>query len=471
VSLVELATQGPFQLVSRGVDAMAHDIHQAAERQGRHIRRLARAYGPQSAIEAAETKSGIVMPGDDLQAQLARATDSKWWRRNLTREIGWRREPVYTQIAPTKIDIVTQQALDAYRTSVRRRTNFLRRQFVAPTDGGDPLALDDLTKDRDRTRYAELMARATAIAKISAQDGLEPRFVTITTPSRMHPTTTAGGNGQRRNRRYDQTSPKAAHRWFQRGWKLLRSALNHRNIDFPFVLTAQPNTDSCPHYHLVAWAVPDDWPTVEQLLRKHFWYCEPDDQAAPDQRVRIDTVEDDPESEPSGVMEKIGYAVRMLRDHAEGSVGERNVAWAKLHGIRLFRTSRTHATLRRFCRRRDLDLSSLGPEASAAQASVRQGDDVAFLRHAETAGLKLTYAYAENAYGEMVKRPYGVTAAGKSTAPERRWHKAENPLNPPLRTVMHEVSRGDAFGSADELKASNGDIQETHPPTGPPTNA
>lgn len=433
--------------------AMATDLVGRAEgAQGTvRVRYRALAGRHRAGIAAAARIAGRPIPGATAATQWERVTDPGWWRRHLRGEIRWRTEAVWATIAPAGIRWVCPDGLAEHRDTRRAQATWLAAHQMVPGDGGEPVGLDKLAEGRDRRRYAELLARSAGIAENAEDAGMQPRLLTITVPSRMHPTTSAGGR-RRPNPRYDGTTVRAAHRWAMDGWARWRTALDRRDIDIQWAIGAQPHRDGCPHYHAVVWARPDDWGEVERLAERYWWRCEPDAHATVDRRIDIRPCHGGPAGAVAYLSRMIAYIARHVDDSPDApdatAEAEATTAWASAHRIRRYRTSETHATVWRLLRRGDVDVAPLGADAVAAQAAARGDRDAGrrpdyaeFVRRVRAAGIRPAYRTARGRYGDPCHRLVGVQADRVVVVPSRTWTIQRKSLISQARTVVQQVPR------------------------------
>lgn len=417
------------------------------------------------ALAVAEEFSGITISGRDDTARWQRATDPAWWRGRLRGEIRQRREAVWARIDPTNVKWISPDGLSEYRSAQRAQAQWLANHEMVD-QFGERIGLDTLAEGRGGRRYSELLARTAGLAKVAADAGMEPRLLTITTPSRMHPTTSAGGH-RRQNSNYDETIVREAHRWAMDAWARWRAALGRRGIDTLWAIGAQPHHDGTPHYHAVVWAQAADWPEVERLAVYYWWSSEPDAHSTADRRIRCDSICNGHTGAVAYLARVVAYVARQVDVGPHADEAEAASAWASAHGIRRYRTSETHATVWRYLRRRDMDVSVLGSDAVKAQKAARNGDYAKFLVHRAAADLRPAYRDATNRYSEPARALVGIQGRGIVVIPTRTWRLARKAPSSDPRTVMQEEPRA-TFDASDYQESELEHLLKTDPKTGPP---
>lgn len=462
--------------VGDGLDA--DDVQVRASAKALAARPAASPLPSQLALRRLERIAGVQIPGQHEQARWLRASDPGWWKRQIQREIRHRTEALWAIVAPTAVKWVSPDGLTNYRKCQDAQTSWLASHCIEDQHG-IRVGLDVLAEGREGRRYAELLARTAGIAKLAKDQAMTPALITITCPSRMHATTSAGRDQRRRpNPKYDQTSVRESHQWAMSRWAKWRSALKRRGIEVFWCIGVQPHLDGTPHYHAMIWAAESDWAEIRRLAIHYWWDCEPDPDASVDRRIRIDPVKGGHGGAVAYLARVVAYVARTVNG-PDATEAEHATAWASRHNIRRYRTSETHSTIWRYLRRRDLDVTPMGNDAIAAQAAARgnpeadrRPDYAEFLRRRQAAGLTVAYVEQQNQYAETVKRPVGVkNAAGLQIVPSRKWTivPKRQALSP--RTVIQEEPRAGRSGPPESLNQALERLLAQQPATGPPLAA
>lgn len=367
-----------------------------------------------------------------------RSMDPYYWRRQL-RWIIRGCEVAWIILAPESLAYVSPDALRLSReideTAQWQAENC---EFGQQGDPDTSISAAGLAPaEAAKRRYAELNARTVGISQLAAEeDRTLAILITLTCPSHMHPTTTAGGGERRPNPNYDgvtlpNIAPSAAWKtsgaleksaagWFQGQWKRLRSAAKRRGVLKYWVLGVQPHKDQTPHWHLVAWVTSAEVVVVEELLRRYY-------QPESGHQIDIEVLGDAQKGMKHAInytIRGVGYAARGIGGRGEDDTDEANdaariTAYTRAWGLRRIRTSHSKATVWRYLRRKDMPAMP-GTAAEAAQAA-RDGDFAAFIR--ASGGLKPALIDARNRYGEPVRRVVGVRDLESNAVyvPKTRW--------------------------------------------------
>ena len=268
---------------------------------------------------------------------------------------------------------------------------------------GFPISLPT-PADIARRAHARMFRTASYIAKRAADAGATQAVaVTITLPSRFHPSTTAEGS-RIPNPRYDGSTPRDGKIFFDKRWALFDNQCRRLGVKRDYIIAAEPHKDETPHWHGVFWT--NNAQELKRLLLQYFYYtAEPGDGAA-DVRVRVHILKD--------AGEALAYASKTLAYVAKHQSGEndgrfaeeaaRSQAWARAWGMRRLRKSGVGTTLYEYLRRLDAD-DMADDDARAIVNAARRGDMYEALRHGR---FEMRYVMASNRYGEPARRCDGV---------------------------------------------------------------
>jgi len=272
------------------------------------------------------------IPGDNLKCQIARVKDPLWWRRQIRKRLRRARENAWITAAPTKIKYCSADGLVESHLQNLAEEAWRGEHCAISNDG---IAVDiPSTEKSTKMRYAEMHARTNGLAKLAQDAGLSPRFVTITCPAYMHPTTTAGGP-RHKNDGWDGTGPGEAKGHLLGQWSKFRAWMKRRDIQTFWVRVLEPHTDSTPHMHIAMWAAEDEWDNIEKALRRYYLdKFAPDEPNAAIRRVSVERLR-------CGHKGAISYALKYAMKHTTGGdkkspETEAAQAWRRAWGARAF---------------------------------------------------------------------------------------------------------------------------------------
>lgn len=300
---------------------------------------------------------GIIMPRPAKApwgwgAWCARVTDPRWWVRKLAVADARREERRRIRAGEVRRGrelYCSDTAVHRWRQSKAAALEYAE-QCVVFNDDADVLLLADMAArslSNPANRRAEMFTRIRGMEEYATDQGDVAVFVTVTCPSRMHPT----------SERYDGTTPKQASDYLCRQWARARAALARGAKDRPPVdaygmRIAEPHHDGCPHWHALFWVKPDHLPIFKDLLTRYALQVDGGEAGAAAHRI---TFEDIDPARGSAVGYLAKYIAKNIdgRKQDGGSIGdaidddgvsdgdaaekvERVLAWASLWGIRQF---------------------------------------------------------------------------------------------------------------------------------------
>ncbi|MGJ0580959.1 replication endonuclease, partial [Xenorhabdus bovienii] len=103
-------------------------------------------------------------------------------------------------------------------------------------------------------RRMELMAQIAGIERVATARGDIGMFITITTPSKYHPTRQMGKDKiavLNSNWADEAYTPKDGQRYLVRVWAKIRTAFKDAGLNVYGVRVVEPHHDGTPHWHLL----------------------------------------------------------------------------------------------------------------------------------------------------------------------------------------------------------------------------
>lgn len=350
-----------------------------------------------------------------VKRAIRRLDDHTFVRRAARRR--WRQDRSLRMMRnyPLGTDYATSVDLSMYRAAAVRWDIYRQTVVIRSSDGS---ILDLPTPEQcNRRNYAKLIAQGRGWATFANEAGKEARLVTITLPPAYHPTTTAGDGKRRPNETYSGISPREAHETLHRQFRLfcrdLGGGRGHLDIDFDFMRAVQPHLDGCPHWHLVIFGSPSDWPAIIERLRRRFVDEIADvTGATTKRRIKIDRIKGGVGGALAYVSRALAYITRAVEGAKDAAEAERTAAWASTWGIRRYEFSgSSFSTLWRMMGRREF-ADTKAPELVDAVAARRlpKGDFRAFSMAVRREGLTPLYLPSQNQYGEPTQKLAGIRA-------------------------------------------------------------
>lgn len=123
-------------------------------------------------------------------------------------------------------------------------------------------------------RRMELMNTIAGIERYAASVGDVGMFITLTTPSKYHPTRQVGkGNSKtvQLNHGWNDTAftPKDGQRYLCRIWSLMRTAFKDNDLEVYGMRVVEPHHDGTPHWHMMLFCKPGQRKTINEIMRRY----------------------------------------------------------------------------------------------------------------------------------------------------------------------------------------------------------
>ncbi len=324
---------------------------QAAETEG-SFHELFYKFGKSKALEFLQKEAAFAgyefTEWDDMDKVLgmaARMFTAPWWARQakrqwvvveqILRECG----QVHRKASP----YVSSFGLNKFRIQQQNNRAFLEG-WEAVNDQGQAFTLAQLSEkgiSNPNNRKAELMVRIRGFEEMAAEFGHESYFVTVTCPSKYHPT-----SGGRRNRKYlkaDCPTVRAAQTYLNTVWRRFRAYCKNHDISFYGLRTVEPHHDGCPHWHLITFVKPEQSKAFLEAFERYAMQEDGNERGASKHRftvVKIDPAKGTAAGYVAKYVAKNITGEHIDTDNETGRSGsdaaERITAWARLNRIRQF---------------------------------------------------------------------------------------------------------------------------------------
>jgi len=376
----------------------------------------------------------------DTCPMMARACDTRWWRRKL-RVLRNR----CTERAAMAVGYLGN-AREKYCSSVNvkgfARRDLMTRKMMRETrlisDDGEITLFDawQSSVSNPVNRLSEVVTRIKGHEKCGKARGDVCLFVTMTCPSRYHAKLATGEV----NQRWDGSTPRAAQGHLRATWANVRRRLNEQGVFMHGMRIAEPHHDGCAHWHMALWCKAHHESDVREVMRREALRVDGDEPGAASHRITFERIE---ESRGDVIAYMLKYLLKNLPvDDQETSVLTENreenknqsqnpleltneleksraSVWSRIWGIRQFQFfGSAPVTLWRVLRR--MAISSFGGAMrEVVEQCHRVGDRLAdysvFMREAvacrgafgvPVAGFEAVRAHSDavNCYGEAVSQ-------------------------------------------------------------------
>ncbi len=184
-------------------------------------------------------------------AAVARLRCPLWWRRQIRKAHARAVEAsaIALGFVGARADrYVSDETLKRREQQNRRNADTLAAT-VAENDEGQRFTLAELAATsvaNKAIRRGELITRIKGFEAIARDLGHVAVFVTLTAPSRFHPT-----SGGEPNPKHNGATPADAQANLSRAWARIRSQLARDGVAVYGFRIAEPHADACPHWHLL----------------------------------------------------------------------------------------------------------------------------------------------------------------------------------------------------------------------------
>jgi hypothetical protein len=284
-----------------------------------------------------------------VMAAVTRIEDPRWLARQLRNKASRALEAICRELG------MVQRNKAAYISEFSLRRYFYRQnsnrklleKLVATNDLGQQYTLAELADlgiSNPAIRRTELMVRLRGFETWAENDARAwtPWFLTLTTPSKYHPISGAGGHSKL-NPKFNGATPADAQQYLNKTWQRARAELGRQGVEYFGFRVAEPHHDGTPHWHLLLFVAKEHQSTLLKIMRTYALAEDGDEPGA--QKHRFEAVRIDPEKGSA-----TGYVAKYISKNVDGykvdtdnETGKaaplsaiRAGAWASIWGIRQF---------------------------------------------------------------------------------------------------------------------------------------
>jgi hypothetical protein len=195
-------------------------------------------------------------------SSVARLVNDEWWIRQLkAQRTQWRESLLIAvgEVSLQKSGYASKQAIRDVRARRLANMEYLKSCDLENIETGERIDLIDKVMgsiSNPEIRRMELMSTIAGIEKYASEVGHAGMFITITTPSKYHPTRMVGKKSERRvnfNHKWDEEafSPKDGQRYLVKIWGKMRTAFKDNGIKVYGMRVVEPHHDATPHWHMM----------------------------------------------------------------------------------------------------------------------------------------------------------------------------------------------------------------------------
>ena len=368
---------------------------------------------------------------DEITAQqiviaLAKLSDDKWWQNKLKRQWAFQREHLAIaagQVQKSASPYASRTCVGEWKEQKRKNREWLKNQCIENTDTGEQFELVfqvDKSNANPAIRRCELMIRMRGFEDIADEFGYCGAFITITAPSKFHAVHAKGGFIQN----WNGGTPRNTQKYLCNVWAKIRAKLNRENIKIFGFRVAEPHHDGTPHWHILAFMLPEHVGQVHYIMRTYALDEDGDEPGAQENRFKFVDIDKQRGSATGYIAKYISKNIDgyQLADEVDDETGQnlrdmaKNVsAWASRWGIRQFQQiGGAPVTVWRELRRlgsQKVDNPEIDPVLAAADA----GDWAAYTQlqggamvQRNNLRVRISYEEEQNQFEEEVKKIKGV---------------------------------------------------------------
>jgi len=372
-------------------------------------------------------------------ASLSRLVDAKWWERQLKAQRTRWREALLIAVGNVNRGASSYASKQAIRdVKARRQSNFdyLNSRELENVETGERFSLIDKVMasiSNPEIRRMELMTIVAGVQQAAEIKGDKGMFITITTPSKYHPTRTVGKNSPKVqfNHNWDEEAytPKDGQRYLVNLFSNIRTAFKDNGLQVYGVRVVEPHHDATPHWHMMLFTSKEQRQPVIDIMRRYAMAEDGDERGAAKNRFDCKHLN---KGGAAGYIAKYiaknidGYALDGERDHETGELLTKTAAavtaWASTWRIPQFQfIGLPSRGAWRECRKiRSISLADeFDDSVEAVRAAADAGDFAAYIlaqggtnvsRDDQTVRVARRVADELNAYDEEVQKIAGIYA-------------------------------------------------------------
>ncbi len=284
-------------------------------------------------------------------------------------------------------------------------------------------------------RRMELMNTIAGIERYAASVGDVGMFITLTTPSKYHPTRQVGKGDSKTvqfNHGWNETAytPKDGQRYLCRIWSLMRTAFKDNELEVYGMRVVEPHHDGTPHWHMMLFCKPGQRKAINEIMRRYALKEDGHEKGAAKQRFESRHLN---QGGAAGYIAKYiaknidGYALDGQLDHDTGKplkdTAAAVTAWASTWRIPQFKpiglpTMGAYRELRKLPRGVSI-ASEFDDRVEAARAAADEGDFERYIiaqgganmpRDAQAVRVARKVTDEVNEYEEDIERVVGIYA-------------------------------------------------------------
>lgn len=221
-------------------------------------------------VAAAVRRFGEPVPGETLEAQLARVIDPRYWRRFIVGRVRQALELLHLKlglIGAGARSYCSEQAQAQRRMQLQMQAQWLKETMVRAVIDGKTveIPLEQVAKGVQH-KLARLYAFIKAIDTLAVEANLTSALLTTTLEGEWH----ANPKHAKPDHRWNGATPQQANRELGQRFQNVRRDLEKQGIRLSGLWAGEPHQDGCPHRHFWVIYAPQDQAAVFAAFLKYF---------------------------------------------------------------------------------------------------------------------------------------------------------------------------------------------------------
>ena len=262
-------------------------LERKADRLAKTCHKIVKQDGIETGIRYAESQ-GIDQPTATTDTGIKnRLGCPVWWKRQLFKQQDREQEAFALRIGIVgkyKQIYCSNAAHKRIHARQEKALEIMARKEAVYGDDEEVINMLDLLDSslaNPINRFAEIYTRAKGFEGYGNDNGHTCQLITITCPSRMHPS----------SNKYDGTTPRQAQQYLSELWNRASTSFKDNDI-YPYGFrVAEAHADGCPHWHIWLFTPQDQQSKLNSILEDHALRVDGDEKGAEKYRIDFEAID------------------------------------------------------------------------------------------------------------------------------------------------------------------------------------
>nr|WP_264625036.1 replication endonuclease [Candidatus Symbiopectobacterium sp. NZEC135] len=213
-------------------------------------------------------------------SSIRRLVNEEWWTRQLkAQRTRWREALMIAvgQVSKSASPYASKMAIRDVQARRLANMDYLKNCELENVETGERIDLIDKVMasiSNPEIRRKELMSTIAGIERYASDQRDVGMFLTITTPSKYHPTRVIGKGDSEKvqfNRNWDKEAftPKDGQRYLVNIWGKMRTAFKDNDLKVYGMRVVEPHHDGTPHWHMMLFCKRAQRQSVIDIMRRY----------------------------------------------------------------------------------------------------------------------------------------------------------------------------------------------------------